>query len=128
MVRSHTPTVEVLQSLNPFAKQLWYLPRGPGRLSAVPMDDRTDMEAILLRRKDKAQLWLDFGITLTDLPHSFKPRQMVNVTGTMETGYHLLATSLMHSSLDALCNHVQRYELRAPNMGALLNFDGSGYQ
>ena len=56
------------------------------------MDDQSDIVAILLRRDNKSQLWLDFGMTLTDLPQGFKPSQMVNVTGTMETGNDLHCT------------------------------------
>ena len=85
-----TLTVQMLESSAPRAEQLDNIPRCAGRLFAAPMDDQSDAVAILLRRDSKQQLWLDFGMTLTDLPQGFKPHQMVNVTGTMKSGYHLL--------------------------------------
>ena len=57
-----------------------------GKLSVVPMDDRSDTVHILLRQAKGQQLWLDFGMTLTAAPRGFKPNQMVNVTGSMNSG------------------------------------------
>ena len=57
-----------------------------GRLSVVPMDDQSDTVHILLRRVGGQQLWLDFGVMLTAAPRGFKPRQMVDVTGTITPG------------------------------------------